>query len=61
MKRAPQKQLDIKSNWRLYRANLIEKINKTTSNTTGTSFKVSYKNMVLKTLLQDLNLRLLSA
>lgn len=58
MKRTPQKQLDIKSNWRLYRANLIEKINKTTSNTTGTSVKVSYKNMVLKTLLQDLNLRL---
>lgn len=61
MKRTPQKQLDIKSNWRLYRANLIEKINKTTSNTTGTSVKVNYKNMVLKTLLQDLNLRLLSA
>lgn len=61
MKHAPQKQLDIKSNWRLYRANLIEKINKTTSNTTGTSVKVNYKNMVLKTLLQDLNLRLLSA
>ena len=58
MKHAPQKQLDIKSNWRLYRANLIEKINKTTSNTTGTSVKVNYKNMVLKTLLQDLNLRL---
>lgn len=58
MKRTPQKQLDIKSNWRLYRANLIEKINKTTSNTTGTSVKVNYKNMVLKTLLQDLNLRL---
>ena len=61
MKRTPQKQLDIKSNWRLYRANLIEKINKTTSNTTGTSVKVNYKNMVLKTLLQDLNLRLLIA
>ena len=58
MKRTPQKQLDIKSNWRLYRANLIEKINKTTSNTTVTSVKVNYKNMVLKTLLQDLNLRL---
>ena len=48
MKRIPQEQFDIKSKWRLYWANCFETINKTTSNTTGTSVKMNDKDMVIR-------------